>query len=295
VEILEQSLQFLLTGLTTGSIYALIAIGYVTIYNVTGVINFAQGEFVMIGALTCVSLHQAGLPLGVAVLAAVLIAALVGLGMERSVIYPTTKRKASFITLVIITIGASTLLKGLGLFIWGTYPLSLPTFSQNKPILIGSAVLVPQSLWVLGTLFVLLIVLYYFFEKTVWGIALKASMINSKAAGLMGISTHKMSALAFAISAAVAALAGIVMTPITGAIYDMGLFLGLKGFMAMVIGGMKSIAGAVWAGFFIGVLEAFSGGFISTSYSEAISFAILLLMLFLSPNGLFTKVSGKRV
>ncbi len=293
MEILGQSLQFLLTGLTTGSIYALIAVGFVTIYNVTGVINFAQGEFVMIGALTCVTIHQAGAPLWAAIPAAVLMTALVGLTMERSMIYPA--RNASFITLIIITIAASTLLKGLGLFIWGTYPLSLPTFSQNNPILIGDAVLMPQSIWVLGTLFVLLAVLYSFFEKSVLGTALRASMINPKAAGLMGINTSTMSALAFTLSAAVAAMAGIVTTPITGAIYDMGLFLGLKGFMAMVIGGMRSVAGAVWAGFFIGVVEAFSAGFISSSYSEAISFAILLLLLFLSPNGMFIKVSGKRV
>ena len=293
MEILGQSLQFLLTGLTTGSIYALIAVGFVTIYNVTGVINFAQGEFVMVGALTCVSLYQAGLPLIAAIPLAVLIAALVGLAMERSMIYPV--RNSSFVTLIIITIAASILLRGLGLLIWGTYPLSLPTFSANKPILIGNAVITTQSLWVLGTLFVLLAVLYYFFEKTVMGTALRASMINPKAAGLMGINTSNMSALAFTLSAAVAAMAGIVMTPITGAIYDMGLFLGLKGFMAMVMGGMRNVVGAVIAGFFIGVLEAFATGYLSSSFSEAIAFAILLLMLFISPSGLFYKVSGKRV
>jgi branched-chain amino acid transport system permease protein len=213
--------------------------------------------------------------------------------MERTTIFPS--RNASFVSPIIITIGVSILLRGVGLLIWGTYPRSLAPFSTGEPIQILGAVLIPQSVWVFATLFLLLALLYLFFEKTVTGKAVKACVMNPNAAQLMGINTQSMSALAFSASAAIGAVAGIVTAPITGGIYDMGFLLGLKGFVSMVLGGMNSIGGAVLGGFLLGVLEAFSGGLISTSYSDAISFAILLLVLFLSPNGLLAKVSGKRV
>jgi branched-chain amino acid transport system permease protein len=293
MDITSQMLQFLITGLTTGSIYALVAIGFVTIYNVTGVLNFAQGEFAMLGALTCISLVNMGLAIGAAIPLAILITALIGLTIERTTIFPS--RNSSFITLIIITLGVSILLRGLGLIMWGTYPLSLSSFSNNQPIQIFGAVLIPQSIWVFAILFVLLGLLYLFFEKTFLGSAVKASVINPTAAQLMGINPQSMSAFAFTMSAALGAIAGIITAPITGAMYDMGFLLGLKGFVAMVIGGMNNVSGAVLAGFLLGIVESFSGGYISTAYSDAISFAILLLVLFLSPNGLLAKASGKRV
>lgn len=293
MDTISQVLQYLITGLTTGSIYALIAVGYVTIYNVTGVINFAQGEFTMLGALLCVSFVQSGVPLVFSIILAIVLTACFGFFMERTTVYPV--RNANFVTLIIITIGVSIVLRGAGLLIWGNTPLSLPPFSDSSPVMILGAVLIPQSIWVFATLVLLLGMLYLFFEKTVLGTALKACVINPKAAQLMGINTRSMSAFAFTVSAAVGAVAGIVVTPITGAIYDMGLLLGLKGFMAMVIGGMNNISGAVFAGFLIGVIEALSGGYISTSYSDAISFAFLLLVLFISPNGMMSKATGKRV
>ncbi|KAB2330451.1 branched-chain amino acid ABC transporter permease [Cytobacillus depressus] len=289
----SQLLQYTITGLTTGSIYALIAIGFVTIYNVTGIINFAQGEFSMLGAMFCITFAGMGMPIYAAILLAIIATALIGLFVERVAIMPT--KNASFINLIIITIGISIILRAIGLFSFGTYPKSLPPFSQNDPILILGAVLIPQSIWVVSTLFFLLILLYFFFEKTMVGSAFKACVINPKAARLMGINTQSMSALAFILSAAVGAIAGIVIAPVTGATYDMGLMLGLKGFMAMIIGGMTNVQGVVAAGFIIGLIEAFSAGYVSTSYSDAISFAILLLVLFVAPNGIMSKMTGKRV
>lgn len=289
----SQILQYTITGLTTGSIYALIAIGFVTIYNVTGIINFSQGEFAMLGAMFTITFVELGLPMFVAILLAVMIAALIGFGIEKVSISPV--KNATFINLIIITIGISIALRAVGLFAWGTYPKSLEPFSENVPIQIGGAVLMPQSLWVIGALIVLLTFLYMFFEKTMISSALKACVINPKAAGLMGINIRTMAAIAFGVSAAVGAIAGIVIAPVTGATYDMGLMLGLKGFMAMIIGGMVSVPGVVVAGFLIGLIEAFSAGYISTSYSDAISFAILLLILFIAPNGIIPMAIGKRV
>ncbi|MBP1157180.1 MULTISPECIES: branched-chain amino acid ABC transporter permease [unclassified Paenibacillus] len=289
----SQLIQFLITGITTGSIYAFIAIGFVTVYNVTGILNFAQGEFVAIGALTCISLVKMGLPLPVAILLAVAITALVAIIMERTTIAPA--RHSSLFMLISITIGVSVLLKGISLLIWGTNPLTLDSFSNIQPIQIFGAVLISQNIWIIFTLGLILGLLYLFFEKTVLGSALKACVINRKAAQLMGINTEKMSALAFAMSGAIGALAGILLAPISSATYDMGLLLTLKGFVALVLGGMHSVSGAVVGGLLLGIIEAFSSGYISTTYSEAFSFIILLLVLFLSPNGLLVKVSGKRV
>lgn len=290
---LSQIIQFIITGLTTGSIYALIAIGFLTIYNVTGIINFAQGEFTMFGAMFSITFFKMGMPIYMAVVLAVIVTALIGFGVERVAIMPN--KNTTSINLIIITIGVSILLRAAGLFAWGTYPKSLPPFSNNDPILILDAVIVPQSIWVIGTLLFLLLVLYLFFEKTIIGSALKACVINPTAAKLMGINPHLMSAFAFFISAAIGGIAGIVVVPITGAMYDMGLMLGLKGFMAMIIGGMTNVPSVVTAGFLIGLIESFSAGYISTSYSDAISFAILLLILFIAPNGIMSKVTGKRV
>lgn len=286
-------LQFLITGLSVGSVYALIAVGLVTVYNITGIINFAHGEFVMVGALTCISLYNMGLGLFPAALLAIAITGLVGGIVERTALYPA--RKAGFVVLLIITIGISILLRGLGQLIWGTYPKPLPPFSNNNPINIFGAVIVPQSIWIFAVLVFLLILLYFFFEKTVMGSAVKACVINPKAAQLMGINISQMSTYSFMISAAIGAVAGIVVTPVTSASYDMGLFLGLKGFVVMVFGGMNNINGAIVGGLMLGVIEAMAGGYISTSYSEAIIFGILLMALFFFPNGLLGKAIGKRV
>ncbi|MEW9670487.1 branched-chain amino acid ABC transporter permease [Ammoniphilus sp. 3BR4] len=288
-----QFLQFLITGLTIGSIYSLLAIGFVTIYNTTGILNFAQGEFAMIGAMSCISLVGFGLPKLAAIPLAIIFTALIGLFIERSVINPA--RNNSTVTLIIITIGLSILLKGLGLIIWGSYPKTLSPLISMQPINFMEAIINPQSLIIFAALFILLLLLFFFFDKTYMGSALKASERNPRAASLMGINTKTMSALSFALAAALGAIAGIIITPLTDATYEMGFLIGLKGFVAMVIGGMNNIAGAVMGGLLIGVIEAFSGGVFSSTYSDSISFTVLLLVLFFKPNGLFGKASGERV
>ncbi|MED4601204.1 branched-chain amino acid ABC transporter permease [Paenibacillus validus] len=288
-----QFLQFLITGLTVGSIYALLAIGFVTIYNTTGILNFAQGEFAMIGAMSCISLIGFGLPMFAAIPIAILFTAFIGLFIERTLIKPA--RKSAPVTLVVITIGLSIFLKGLGLIIWGTYPKTLSPIVQIKPIHFFGAVINPQSLFIFAILIVLLALLYFFFDKTFIGSALRASETNPRAASLMGINTQAMSGLSFTLAAALGAIAGIIIAPLTDATYEMGFLIGLKGFVAMVIGGMNNISGAVMGGLVLGVVEAFSSGLLSSTYSDAISFTVLLLVLFFRPNGLFGKATGLRV
>ena len=285
--------QYLITGLTVGSIYALLAVGFVTIYNVTGVLNLAQGEFAMIGALSCVTLVNLGLPIFGAIPVAIVITAIIGLAVERLAINPA--RNSTPTILVVITLGVSIFLKGMGLIIWGSSPRSLPPLVENKSIQFMGAVVNSQSIWILVLLFAHLIVLYWFFDKTFIGSALRASEKNPRAASLMGINTGTMSMIAFTLAAALGAIAGVMIAPLTDATYEMGFFIGIKGFVAMIFGGMHSIPGAVAGGLLLGVIEAFSGGYISTYYTDALAFGFLLLVLFFRPQGLFTRATGERV
>lgn len=286
-------LQYLITGLTVGSIYALLAVGFVTIYNVTGILNLAQGEFAMIGALSCITLVNLGLPILGAIPVAILITSIIGFAIEKLIISPA--RKATPIILIVITLGLSIFLKGVGLIIWGTSPKTLPPLFEMDSIQFMGVVINSQTIWIFAVLFVLLILLYLFFEKTFIGSALRASEKNPRAAKLMGINTNTMSSLAFTLAAGLGAVAGVMIAPLTDATYEMGFFIGIKGFVAMVIGGMHSISGAVLGGLLLGVIEAFAGGYISTFYSDALAFGFLLLVLFIRPQGLFGGASGERV
>jgi len=290
---MELFIQYLITGLTVGSIYALLAVGFVTIYNITGILNLAQGEFAMIGAMTSVTLVGLGLPILAAAPIAILITAVLGFGVERLAVYPA--RNSNVIVLIVITLGVSIFLKGMGLIVWGTSPKSLPPIFPKKSIHLMGAVIDSQSIWIVVVLIIHLLILYWFFEKTFLGSALRASQNNPRTASLMGINTSSMSAIAFTIAAGLGALAGIMVAPLTDATYEMGFFIGIKGFIAMVFGGMHSVPGAVAGGLLLGVIEAFAGGYISTYYTDALAFGFLLLVLFVRPSGLFSKATGERV
>jgi branched-chain amino acid transport system permease protein len=293
MELLSQFLQLLFSGLTIGSIYALIAVGFVITYNVTGILNFAQGEFAMLGALLCISFVGMNLPLPIAVLLSILVAVLIGGGFERLAIRPA--KNSSVATLIIITIGVSFALRGIAIYIWGTQPQSLGEFTNASPIKILNAVLLPQSIWAISISIVSVLAMGYFFNKTYLGKAVTACVVNRFAARLMGINPAKMSFFAIAVSAGLGALAGIVIAPISGASYNMGLMLGMKAFIAAVIGGLTNAPGAVIGAFLIGILEAMTEGYLTSGYKDAVSFGLLLLVLFFMPNGLFARATGKRV
>lgn len=288
----DQLLQLVLVGITQGSIYALIALGFVTIYNVTGIINFAQGEFAMLGAMFMASLAPLGLPVPAAFALAVGAVMVVGGGIERLAIHPA--RRASIVTLIIITIGIDIVLRGLALLTWGTDPLPLAPFSPGPPVRLAGAVITRQGLWILGTTAVTLAVLYAFFEYTYLGKVLRACAINRLAARLTGIAPERMSLLAFALAAALGAVGGIVIAPLTLVSYDMGLYLGLKGFVAAVMGGLVSAPGAVAGALLLGVLESLAAGTLRAAYKEALAFLVLFLILLVRPQGLFTRAIGSR-
>jgi branched-chain amino acid transport system permease protein len=290
----DQILQYILSGLSTGAIYALIGIGFSIIYNSTGIINFAQGEFVMLGGM--LTLFYSGLlklPLWAAVPCAILTATVGGLLFERLAIRPL--RQATPINLVIITIGGSILIRGLSMLLWGKDTHSLPPFSGEEPIAVGGATILPQHLWILAVTLLIIAVNKYFFYHTISGKAMRACSYNSRAAGLVGIDVRRMVLLSFMISSALGAVAGIIVAPLTMTAYDVGVMLGLKGFCAAIIGGMSSGIATVVGGLILGVLESLGAGLISSGYKDAIAFIILLLILFIRPQGLFGKADSERV
>jgi branched-chain amino acid transport system permease protein len=288
-----QFLQFLLAGLTVGAIYALVALGFSIIYNASHVINFAQGEFVMVGGMCTVWLANAGWPLPAAVAAAVLLAALLGLALERLAVEPA--RGASVVTLIIITIGASILLRGLAMIVWDKKLHALKPFSGEAPIQIGGATLLPQSLWVLGVTLAVVALLSWFFGRTLLGKALLATSHNRLAAQLVGISVRRVLLTAYGLSAALGAVAGILIAPITFTSWDVGVMLGLKGFAAAILGGMGSGPGAVVGGLALGIIEAMGAGYLSSAYKDALAFVIILAVLFFMPSGLLGRRSVDRV
>ncbi|HOO55743.1 MAG TPA: branched-chain amino acid ABC transporter permease [bacterium] len=281
----SQIVQYVLSGLVMGSSYALIALGYTIIYNGTNIINFAQGEFVVIGSLMMVTLTTvAGLPLLPAFFISVAVTVVVAFLLERLAVYPL--RNSDGMTLIIVTIGASIFLRGISMFIWGKNAYALKHFSGDTPVEIMGATILPQSFWVFGITILCVVGLQLFYKHTLTGKAMLAAAINKTAARLMGINVENILMLSFILSGALGSVAGIIIAPITLARYDAGLILGLKGFCACVLGGLGSSTGAIVGGILLGVLESLGAGLISSGYKDAIAFVILLLVLFLKPQGL---------
>jgi branched-chain amino acid transport system permease protein len=286
-------LQFFFSGLTVGAIYALVALGFTLIYNASHVINFAQGEFVMLGGMSTVFLALAGVPLPLAALLAVIATAGVGFALHRFAIEPA--RGASAVVLIMITIGASIFIRGLAQVIFDKRFHSLPHLFGTDPIRVGGATLLPQSLVVLAGAAVIVVLLWLFIDRTLVGKALIATATNRMAARLVGIDTNRMVSLSFILSAAIGAIAGILVTPLTLTSYDVGILLALKGFAAAMLGGIGSALGAVIGGLLLGMLEAFAAGYISSKYKDAVAFLVILAVLFAMPQGLLGRGRVERV
>jgi len=290
---MSELLQFLLSGVTVGAVYALVALGFTIIYNASDVVNFAQGEFVMLGGMITVMAYTAGAPLPLAALAAVVATAAIGVAMNKLAIEPA--RGAPVVSLVIITIGASIFIRGAAQLVFGKQIHTFPAFSGDDPIRILGATILPQSLWVIAGSVAVFIGLWLFFTRTLLGRAVLATSNNRLAAQLVGINTPFVMTLSFAMSAGIGALAGVLVTPITMTSYDVGLAFALKGFAAAMLGGMGNPKGALVGGFTLGVLEGLTAGYISSQYKDAAAFIVILAVLFFMPQGLFGRKSTDRV
>lgn len=281
---MNDSIQFLISGITIGSIYAMVALGFVTIYSVTKVINLAQGEFVMLGGMTMFSLVKLGVPYLASFLLTIAFVMAVGWLLEWAVIRKA--KGADPLSLIILTIGTAIFIRGLAGMVWGKNSVKVEPFFNDEPIRIFGAAITPQSLWVMVFMVLTVAILYIVIEKTMIGKAFRACSVNQEAAKLMAISPWKMSSLSFAMSAGVGAVAGLVIAPILFPSYDMGIMLGIKGFSASIVGGLGSAPGAVIGGLLLGVIESLGAGYISSGMKDAIAFGVVLMLLLIRPYGL---------
>jgi branched-chain amino acid transport system permease protein len=290
---MPELLQFAFSGLTVGAVYALVALGFTLIYNASDVVNFAQGEFVMLGGMIAVFLGLAGVPLPIAAVLAVVITVAVGLALYAFAIDPARGQGA--VTVIIITIGASIFLRGVAQVLFDKRFHALPHWFGADPIRVGGAAILPQSLVVLAGAALIVALIFLIIDRTILGRAILATSANRLAARLVGIPVRRIVALSFALSAAIGAVAGLLVTPITLTSYDVGTLLALKGFAAAMLGGMGSAPGAIIGGILLGLAESFGAGLISSKYKDAIAFIIILATLFVRPQGLFGKRSVERV
>ena len=291
---MSQTLQYLFSGITVGSVYAVVAIGFNLIYSATGVLNFAQGEFVMLGGMLAVSL-MAFMPLPVAIVAAIAIVSVAACLLEMALF--RRLRSHSVLHMIILTMGLSIAIQEAGLHIWDEKVRSLPYFTGTEvsSVRVFGAALSPQVFWVLGTLAVVVAALHVFYRHTLYGRAMRACSSNPEAAMLAGINIRNMRTLAFGLSGGLGALAGCVISPISMTHYEMGPGLAIKGFAAAILGGLGNPMAAVAGGLAVGLLESLSVRWMPAAFKDVSAFVILLLVLFVRPHGLFGKPSGSAV
>jgi branched-chain amino acid transport system permease protein len=276
-------LQLIISGLVVGSIYGLVGIGFTAVYNVTGVVNFAQGDFAMMGGMTAIAMMTFGTPPLIAVVVAILMVAIIGAAVER---FAIRRAADDVIRGIVITIGIGVLLQGIAVVLWDTEPRPMESFSGDTPLNFYNATIPPQSIWVLGTALVMMVALHLFFKNTYLGKAFRACAVNPFAARLVGIRVQTMTSISFMLSGGLGAIAGIIIAPIALTQYDSGITIGIKGFVASIIGGFGHPVGAAIGGLVLGLLEAFSSGYLSSGYKNAIAMFVLLLFLFFRPTGL---------
>ena len=290
---LAELLQYVVAGLKSGAVYALVALGFTIVYGSTGIINFAQGEFFMLGGVLSVWYYNAGLPLPVAGLCGVLTTVAVGLLFERIALRP--RRSAGGLVLVVITIGASMVMKSLARHLFGPDEATLPVFTAGPSLDIGGVAIELQTLWVWAITIVVVVFLTWLYRRTRFGRAMRACSISHDAARLMGIDTARVVMVSFGMAAALGALAGLAVTPLTQTAWDVGGAMGLKGFAAAILGGLGNPVAAVVGGLVLGLLESLSVAFLSSTYKDAISLLVLLIVLFVRPQGILGRARREKV
>lgn len=281
-------LQYSFSGLTSGAIYALIALGFCVVNNTMGIVNFVQVDFVSLGGMLMFSaLFGLGLPMLPGLLLAVVGVALTAMLVERLGLRPA--RSDNHLVLIFLTVGLSIILRGIIKLIWGKNRMALPPLTPDQPVHILGATLLPQALWILLLTIIAIALLTWFFYRTPLGLSMRAVASNPWAAAVVGIPAGRVRLTSYAIAGALGGLAGVLVTPITTLNYDVGVLLGLKGFAAAILGGFGSFPGAILGGIGLGLLESLSAGYLSSAYKDVVAFVVLLLVLFVRPKGLLGK------
>ena len=281
--------QTVFAGFANGSLYAFIGLGFGLISRSTGVINFAQGEFAMLGAVTTEIVAAQGVPLGFAVLVAVIFCGMVGGLFYLLALQHATR--ATMAQLIIMTIGFAILIRGAVTWGWGSDPIVVPPFTSGRPIDVFGVSILPQALWLIGTLITVTAAMWWFFRYTVTGLALRAGASNPMGAAFVGIDHKRLGALSFVAAGMLGGLGGAVWAPIAFAQVDLGVALGLKGFTAAALGGFGTTFGPIVGGLVFGLVESLAAGYLSSAYVEAISYGLLLVVLIARPQGLL----GRRI
>lgn len=284
--------QLTAAGLSQGSVYALLAVGLIATYTVRHVINIAQGDYAMLAGLGTVSLVSAGLSVPFAILVALVSVTLASVLIERLII--ARVKNLTTLVSIILTLGVSTLLQAIMLLVWGAEGLRVPSFPGSDFMIAGVSIR-SQELWMLGTLIIVGGGIMLFYEKTRWGKALRASAEQPVAARIVGISPAVASVLAFAIAGLAGAAAGVVSSPIYLSIWSGGLLLGLKGFVAAVLGGLYSFRAAIVGALLLGMLESYVAGYVASGWKDAVAFIILIIVLIIRPAGLVLRPNAVRV
>lgn len=291
---MEMAAQIFASGLVSGCVIALAALGFTLVYSATGIANFAAGEFVMMGGvLMSVMMASAGLPPVLAVPAAIAAVALLGAAMDRMALQPARRR--AHVTLIVITIGVGIVFRGLTMLFAGKGVFFPDGLGGLPEISLMGAHISSQGVWIVLTLAVVSFALWVLLERTWLGRAMRATSENARAATLMGISPKRISILTFGLAGALGAIGGTLSAPLSSMSYESGLYFGLKGFAAAILGGLGTPVGAVAGGLIIGFVEAITAGYISSAYKDLVALLILILVLSFKPTGLFGKKLSKRV
>ena len=280
-------LQFLVNGVGVGCVYGLIGIGFCVIYNASGIVNFAQGAFVMLGGiLTQILMVRAGLGMFAAALVSIVLVAAGAAVIERLVIRPLWRRQATMFVMILATLAVQIVLERLTLIAVGDAPLSLPAFTAGGPLRLGPVAISYQLLWIFTSSLLLVVMLGGFFARTRLGRAMRACAINPEAAALLGIPVARLLTLAFALSGALGAIAGIVVTPTQYTAYNVGVSFAISGFIAAIMGGFGNAAGAFLGGIMLGVAQSLAIVTFGAGTKNVVALAIMLGFLFLRPAGL---------
>lgn len=295
---MEFFLQLVINGVVVGSIYALVALGFVIIYKASGILNFAQGEFLVLGAYVCLTILSAGrVPLVPAFFLTMVFSAALGVLLERLILRPLIGEPV--ISVIMVTLGLSSILRAVVQGIWGTDTRPFPPVLPSKPVMFGPVPVSQGYLWSIGSVAVLLILFSAFFRYSREGIAMRATAFSQQVALSMGISVKRIFALSWSIAAMVSAIGGVLLGSIRGGVDGSLAFLGLKVVPVAILGGLDSIQGAIVGGVIIGILENLSGGYLDPlvggGVKEVAPFVALVLILMVRPYGLFGKVHIERV
>ena len=279
--------QTLVNGFSVGCIYGLIGIGFCVIYNASGIVNFAQGAFVMLGGMiTYVLLTTFHLPLVVAGAFATVSVAVIGIIIERVVVRPLWDRNATMFVMILATLAVQIVIERATLILVGDQPKSIPVFTDLPPIRLAGVSIGYQTLWIVGTSLVLITLLALFFQKTLVGRAMRACSINREAAALQGIQVSRMLALSFALSAALGAIAGILLTPTQFTAFNVGTPFAISGFIAAIVGGFGRPFGAFLGGIALGLAQALAVFGLGSGLKNVAALAVLLAFLFFRPSGI---------